>query len=295
MINKFKKFYEKNEKKLIIIPILMIVLSLFIVGSKYANTGDIFEKDATLSGGITATVYTTTELSLVEKAIKESTTKDFIARRLSEFGTDKQKGIVIESSGITKEELEKVLKEKLKINLTQDTYSIEQTGASLGESFYRQMLIALLFAFILMSVVVIIIFKSAVPSGAVILSAFADMICTIAVIDLIGLRISTAGISAILLLIGYSVDTDVLLTTKMYKRKEGNLIDRVFSAMATGLTMTAAGLAALLIGYFATSSFVIKEMFLVLIIGLLIDVIMTYLLNARIMFWYTKKKEGSHA
>ncbi len=292
MINSIKHFYEKYERKLIVVPILMILLSLIIVGNHYVKTGDVFNKDVTLSGGITATVYTTIDVGAVERAIQESTKKEVIIRKLAEFGTDTQKGVVIESSDITKEELESILKGKLNIQLTSENYSLEQTGATLGESFYRQMMIALLVGFLLMSIIVMIIFRSIVPSAAIILSAFADMLCTVAVVDLVGIRMSTAGIAGVLLLIGYSVDTDVLLTTRMYKRKEGPIMGRIFSSMATGLTMTAAGLASLSIGYFITTSFVIKEMFFVLIVGLLIDVFMTYLLNARIILWYTEKKEG---
>jgi preprotein translocase subunit SecF len=292
MINTIKKLYEKHEKKLIVIPVLMIIASLWIVGSQYSKTGDIFNKDVTLSGGITATVYTNVDVSTVEKAIADNTHKEAIVRKLTEFGTDKQKGIVIESADITRDELESVLKNNLKIELTNNNYSIEQTGATLGQSFYRQMMIALLIGFLMMSIVVFVIFRAVIPSLAVIFSAFADMLCTVAILDLLEVKISTAGIAGVLLLIGYSVDTDILLTTRMYKRKEGRIMERIFSSVATGLTMTAAGLASLSLGYILTTSFVIKEMFLVLIVGLLIDVFMTYLLNARIILWYTERKEG---
>jgi len=292
MKNLIKKLYEKHEKRLVVIPILMIIAALIIVGSQYSKTGDIFYKDVTLSGGITATVYTSMDVSAIEKTIRESTNKDVLIRKLAEFGTDRQKGVVIESSDITKEELESIFEDKLKIQLTNENYSLEQTGATLGQSFYIQMMIALLVGFLMMSIVVVIIFRSLVPSAAIILSAFADMLCTVAVVDLVGIRMSTAGIAGVLLLIGYSVDTDILLTTRMYKRKEGRIMDRIFSSAATGLTMTAAGLASLSVGYYVTTSYVIKEMFFVLIVGLIIDVLMTYLLNARIMLWYTEKKEG---
>lgn len=293
MREKIKKFYEKHEKRLFVIPILMIITALIIVGNTYIKTGDIFHKDVTLSGGITATIYTKEDVKTLEQQIKEKTNKEFIIRKLAEFGTEQQKGVVIESADITREELEPMLEDILKTKLTSENYSIEQTGSSLGQSFYKQMLIALLIAFILMSIVVSIIFRTLIPSAAVITSAFADMLCTIAVVDLAGIRISTAGIAGILLLIGYSVDTDVLLTTRVYKRREGTIMERVFSSAATGLTMTAAGIAALGLGYFFTTSLVIKEMFFVLIAGLVIDVFMTYLLNARILIWYVSKKEGA--
>jgi len=56
-----------------------------------------------------------------------------------------------------------------------------------------------------------------VPSSCVILAAVSDIISTIAVTNLLGLKMSTAGIAALLMLIGYSVDTDILLTTKVLK------------------------------------------------------------------------------
>lgn len=292
MINWLKKFYEKQEKRLVIIPILMMIAALIIVGNHYVKTGDVFNKDVTLSGGITATIYTSIDVNTVQKTLEENTNKAVIVRKLAEFGTETQKGVVIESADLTKEELESILTNKLNIQLTTDNYSIEQTGATLGQSFYQQMMIALLVGFIIMSIIVLIIFRSIVPSVAVILSAFADMLCTVAIVDLAGVRMSTAGIAGVLLLIGYSVDTDVLLTTRMYLRKEGPIMSRIFSSMATGLTMTAAGFVSLSIGYLVTTSFVIKEMFFVLIVGLIIDVFMTYLLNARIILWYTEKKEG---
>ena len=42
------------------------------------------------------------------------------------------------------------------------------------------------------------------------------------------------GIAAFLLLIGYSIDSDILLTTKVLKRRMGTLFERVKSAMKTG-------------------------------------------------------------
>ena len=41
----------------------------------------------------------------------------------------------------------------------------------------------------------------------------------LALIDFLGIEISAAGIAAFLMLIGYSVDTDILLTSRALKRK----------------------------------------------------------------------------
>lgn len=285
------EFYAKHYKKLVIIPILLILLSLIIVVNHYVKTGDIVDKDVTLAGGVTATVYTKASMEEVETALNSKFGKDFLVRRLAEFGTEEQIGLIIESSEVKGSDLRPALEEILNIKLTEENFSLEETGSSLGESFYRQMLTAILIAFLLMSIVIFIAFRSPIPSLAIILAAFADMFIAVAFVNLAGIKLSTSGISAILLLIGYSVDDNVLLTTKVLKRKEGTIMERVFSSMATGLTMSLTALAAITAGYFVSNSYVIKEMFVILAVGLLADIVMTYLLNTPILIWHVAKKE----
>jgi len=86
-----------------------------------------------------------------------------------------------------------------------------------------------------MSIVVFIIFRTPIPSIAVIFAAFTDIVLTIATANLLGMSVSTAGIVAILMLIGYSVDSDILLTTRVLKRKDERVNSRIFGAFKTGI------------------------------------------------------------
>lgn len=284
-----KEFYFKNLKRLIILPILLVLLSLFIITSHYYKTGDLFNKDVSLQGGISASLNTDKEFPDLEKQLELQTNKDVTIRKLTEFGSDNQIGILIESSDVKNDELRSALEKITNIKLTKENYSVQETGPSLGRLFYRQMLISLIISFILMSLVIIFIYRSIIPSIAVISAAFSDMAVTIAIIDLMGLKISTAGIAALLLLMGYSVDTDVLLSTRMIKRKEDPVEERITKSIKTGLTMTATTIAALFAGYFISNSFVIKEMFIILMIGLVVDIIMTYIVNTNLLLGYVKK------
>ena len=145
-----------------------------------------------------------------------------------------------------------------------------------------------------MAIVVFIIFRTPVPSGAVIFSAFADIILTIAVIDLIGFRLSTAGIIALLMLIGYSVDTDILLTTRLLKSSENLPVNKkIFGAFKTGMTMTLAAIvaigAALIIVHGLSD--VLSQMFIIILIGLGFDIMNTWITNASILKWYMEVKK----
>ncbi len=289
-----REFYDKHYKKLTIIPILLVVVCLGLIIFNYVQTGTIMQKDVSLEGGVTATISTDASFEGLEEHLKLKLTGSEIGvRRLSEFGTDDQVGILIEATSTDVDALTTALREFFDFDLTGDNYSTEQVGSTLGESFYRQMMFAMALAFLFMSVVVLITFRALVPSFAVIFAAFADIVFAVAVANLVGIKFSTAGLAALMMLIGYSIDTDILLTTKVMKRKEeGTVFERIISAMKTGLTMTVTTIIALSAGLMITESFVIKQMFTIIIIGLVADVIATYFMNAGLLYWYVRRKQG---
>ena len=292
MLIKLEKFYNKNYKILTFIPVIVFVIALGLIINQYVQTGDFVNKDVSLRGGISSSVYTDKYVELGE--IQKGLGVDSNTRRLTDFSTGKSIGYVIEVSDLKEEQLRERLIKVLGVELNNDNFSIEETGAVLGQSFYKELLIALGFAFIFMAIVVFITFKNFIPSIAVIQAALSDIVITLAIINLIGMKISTAGIVAFLMITGYSIDTDILQTTRALKRTGGRLFERIYSAMKTGLTMTFTTIAALTAAYFLTQSYVLKDMFLILIIALFVDIFNTYLTNTGIIMWYYKKKFGEN-
>jgi len=135
--------------------------------------------------------------------------------------------------------------------------------------------------------------KHSIPSFAVIISAFADIFMTLVVVNMLGISLSSAGIVAFLMLIGYSVDTDILLTTRMMKRTEGKLNTRIWGAFKTGTTMTLTSLLAIGAALIVVNSFseVLSQIFTILVIGLVFDLINTWITNVSILKWYMEKNE----
>lgn len=68
--DKIEAFWSKNYKWLMLIPIIILVMSFLLVGIKFAKTGDLFNKDVSLRGGVAATVYT--DKQLTEEQIKSA-------------------------------------------------------------------------------------------------------------------------------------------------------------------------------------------------------------------------------
>ena len=148
---------------------------------------------------------------------------------------------------------------------------------------------AILFAVVLANMVWYLFIS--VPSGAVILAAGSTIVATLATIDLLGVRLSTAGVAAFLMLIGYSVDTDILLSTRVLKAgaSDQSVQERLLGAFRTGMTMQVTTTITVLVAYLFSSSEVIQQIMLILLIGLLFDMIFTWLQNAGIVYWYVQR------
>lgn len=385
MENNFTKFHDKNYKKLLLIPALLLIFSISYLAFFYSTNNDIMYKDISLTGGTSITIYEQIDEANLKQELSDKL-EDINIRAIYDIITQEKKATIIETTTdgeITKQALEDYLGHEL----NSENSSFEFTGSSLSESFFRQLLIAILEAFILMGLVVFLLFgenRSAkfyaailslitikiayshlplinglvwitlifiifimlysalkqkqklifpailtifslailifptiylvnqvlvllaialillaiyffysIPSFAVILSAFADILMTLALVDILGIKMSSAGIVAFLMIIGYSVDTDILLTTRMLKRSEGDVNERILGAFKTGITMTLTSLLAIIFALVVVRSFslILAQIFTILIIGLSFDLLNTWITNVSILKWYVERKK----
>lgn len=335
MFKFLKNIYDKQYKKLFIIPIILLVLAIAQISFQTATTGDFVNKGISLKGGSSITISKNIDpLELQNYLTQEFPGAEISVRSLTEAG--QQTGITIESSAQTHEEIEVLTKTiEQQVNLKSEDFTIEIMGSALGQSFFKEVMKAMFIAFLFMGVVVFFYFgenlklkilsaflavisailvftvhhiiadilayaigifliglyiRHSVVSFAVILAAASDIIVTIAIFNLLGYKLSTAGVAAFLMLIGYSVDTDILLSTRVLKRKQGTVLDRILNAMKTGLTMSFTTIVAVILALIFAQSPVIKQIMIILLIGLLVDLINTWLQNTGILRYSLEKK-----
>jgi len=279
-------------KKLMIIPVLMVLTSISIIAVNY-SAGTI-PLTIDFKGGTVITVYDVPEDVDLKTALEgrfgfdvhESTIRDFSGKAIGKnleieefFKGDKQTEVTnyIISQGISKE----------KINIRDISPSI--TGL-----FIEQSIKAVLFAFLFMAAVVFWRFRTAVPSFAVILSAFSDIVTTLAIMIVLQIQLSLGSFVALLLLIGYSVDTDILLTTRILVKRQKEIPERIKDAMKTGLTMAGTTISAMAVLLLVATSPLLKEIAVVLLIGLLVDLINTWIQNVYILWWYLDRGKKRH-
>jgi preprotein translocase subunit SecF len=285
----FENWFNKNYKLMLLLPVIILLFCIAYLGFFYSQNGALFYRDVSLSGGTTITLNGDFDSASLEEGLASSF-NDISFRKLTDMSSGKQLALVIESSA-SPDELTTALF-KLGFNLTEENSSIEFTGASLSENFYKQLMTALLVSFICMSIVIFFMFKTFIPSVAVIFAAFADIVMPLALLDFLEIKISAAGIAAFLMLIGYSVDTDILLTSRALKKGEGSLNTRIFQSFKTGILMTTTALVAVLPALFLVTGLPdsFKQIFLILSLGLFADIINTWLTNVGIIKWYCIKR-----
>ena len=272
-------FLDKHWKPLTFITIVALILAAGVLVYNQYTKGSVMPRDVELTGG--------------KEIIVEGFSYSGDARNIEEQikGTDIRvlgNSLVV---NIDNELDENDVEQQLKDIGVEGEYSKKFIGPSFSETQWKLAQIAIIIAFILMSIVVFILFRTFVPSVGVIFAAITDIVVAMAILSLMDVRLSLPTLAALLMLIGYSVDTDIVLTTEMLKTRGKDVKMRIRTAMKTGLTMTLCALAALFAMYFVSQDPVLQQMATVLIIGLIVDIPATWLTNAGILRWYVNRKE----
>jgi preprotein translocase subunit SecF len=172
--------------------------------------------------------------------------------------------------------------------------SMVKINPVLGKEFQRSAIEMILIAFILLVISVFISFKEIVPGLLMILSIIFDSLTVIAAMCLVGIPFSLATISILLILVGYSIDTDILLTSRVLRHKHMEFSERFRSAMITGLTEQFTAFSVMLLGFIIVSLFfpeldLVRNMTLMVLVGSVADMIFTWLFNASALRIWVEK------
>ncbi len=292
----WERFHDEHYKTMLFIPFLLALLSIIYMGYLYQTTGNFIIPGISLKGGtsITFSIHTAVDVASFEDELSRTYPGEEFSVRVLQGGGEVT-ALIVETGlrGEASQGLIAHVGDSLGVTFDADDYTLEEMGSTLGESFFSDLLKTLAFAFLLMGIVVFYYFRNLVPSAAVVFAAMFTILITVGIMNVFGVKLSSAGIAAFLMLLGYSIDTDILLTSRVLKRPKGtNFFEAMIDAMKTGLTMSAAGLSATSIGYFVSESPVIKQIMLILVVGLLCDILTTWVQNAGLLRWYLENKES---
>ncbi|MDV2482878.1 protein translocase subunit SecF [Methanoculleus sp. Wushi-C6] len=272
--------YDINKyspRQMVVLPLVLLLLAGVLLGYTTLTTGLPITPGIDFAGGTAVTAFTSDSRETIEAT--------FAGYPLLSVGEGLGNGKYIQFGPMDDAQYRSLV---ALINEQYPDAKIDQIGETFGKTLQGQAFLALIFSFIGMAIVVFVAFRNVVPAGAVVLSAFADITITAGIMQIIGIPLSLGTTAALLMLIGYSVDSDILLTTRLLKRK-GKLDEKLSGAFRTGIIMTTTTLAAIAAMWVVATAGqiqIISEIAGVLIIGLFVDMMMTWMLNAGILKAY---------
>ncbi|MBX0296371.1 protein translocase subunit SecF [Haloarcula nitratireducens] len=274
-------YTQYSNRQLVAIPLVVLALALAVIAGWWVLTGAPAAMGIDFTGGSEITIQT----SLSQAEIRASFDEPVVSVQ-GVAGENEQYIVTFESSEMGAIRQTAINNEQMELRGSGSVSPV------FGGQNQQMAVIGMVIAFVGMSLLAFAFFRTFVPSIAIVLSAFSDIMIPVALMNLLGIKLSLGTVAALLMLIGYSVDSDILLNNHVLRRS-GGFYESTYRAMRTGVTMTLTSIAAMAVMAVAATLFGIELMAsigLVLVIGLSADLMNTYMLNVTLLRWY--KYEG---
>lgn len=271
-------------KHLVFIPVLIFVFSLLVLLNNYKTTGDFITKDVDLKGGTLITIESSEPINT--KLLEERLSEKHGSIMISSSRTLTGYGVNIET--FADANTTQIIDDVEESDVTITSFSVESIGPVLGELFWRQVVYVLIVAFVLMSLIIFVVYRVPLVSFSIIFAILANIIATLAITSILGIKISFASFAGLLMLIAYSVDTNIVLTSKVLKGMEG-FNSAYKKALRTGLTLTGTITVTMVVVLLLSTSKLMTNIAGVLVVGFLMDIPNTWILNSFLIEWYVAK------
>ncbi len=192
--------------------------------------------------------------------------------------------------------LQSVILSTLNLSAENARFSQRSVGSALGSAFWQNAVNVVLIGIVLVGLVIFYFFREFYPTLGIMIAVVIDILVALAGMALLEIPLSLTTLPALMMLIGYAVDTEILLSVNLFKRKTGGTgAERTWQSFKTGITMTGTTMGVLLVmavfSYF-TQITVVYEISAVLLFGLLGDVVTSWLLNAPLLLRHAEQKHG---
>jgi len=262
--------------KFLPLPLILLTFFLLVSINHYIKNGEFFIRDLDLKGGTSISFLTSQEVNIekISSILGEYSKQALISISKSE----KDYSVRITLPGeIPHEEILKLIKNS-EIEIKE--HSIQYVGPELGAAFFTQVFYLLTIAYILIFAANYFIYRKLIIAITIILSSIADIIYIVGATTLLNIPISFAGFTSLLLVIAYTIDTNILLSTKILSEKLEEFYSVYKKTLITGATVSSGLILSMIIVLLFSNSKLLNNIAIILLIGQIAELINTYLLNA---------------
>ncbi|MEM3408189.1 MAG: hypothetical protein QXW80_02420 [Candidatus Micrarchaeia archaeon] len=229
-------------------------------------------------------IFSLSEELMGRKAVTQPESSDEISKIMKAANT-----VFSEAKVVYKDRLISALSS----SISNSDMKLEEVSPALSRLFVSKVLNIALISALLAIVVVFLIFRTFIPSFAVLVGATSDIIMALGAMAFFGIPLTLASFVTLMTLAALSLDTDMMLTIKTVKRREGTPRERAYDAFRTGFAMTTTVIVAFAILMFLgmyTHIPTYYQIGSVAVAGLIGDLIATWCLNSVLILWYLEGK-----
>ncbi|MCX6773916.1 MAG: hypothetical protein NTY68_02855 [Candidatus Micrarchaeota archaeon] len=185
------------------------------------------------------------------------------------------------------------IKDTLTKYVSAESFSFQTISPTLSLSIISKATNAAIMSAILSIILVFFLFRNIGPSIAVLTGAASDITISVGLMALFQIPLTLASFSALLGLIGYSLDTDILLTTNILKKaRDETAEESAWKAMHTGVLMTISGILSFGVLFYISWTLQIPVYYQIastMLLGLLGDLFATWGINGVMLLRFSKK------
>ena len=193
---------------------------------------------------------------------------------------------------------QEIIKEIKKLVPDASNIVIEDIVPTLGPEFWHLMMNVAFWAVVLLLIAILAFFRHPIPIVIMLVSAIFDGLAMLSLMGLTNIPLTLSTMAILLMMVGYSIDTDVVASTYVFKRvKEAGPYKQAEHAFLTGATMSITTLIAMLVIYavgFLTRNITVIRIANVMIYGVLADLVITWMFNTPLLIWIGERRASAH-
>lgn len=290
-----------SHKRLIAIPLILAAFFGSVIAFHWRSTGDPVPLSMEFAGGSFVRIRGiknlntreaenfrtafqekfggSVEIHTIENGVEIETSEDLLGTQENRTTEDRIKSL-LSDIGIEKE----------------PDISTESMGSIITQLYKNRARDAAIAAIIAMAIILFIALRHFTTVGGILSVVGLDFLGILGGMTILDIPLSLASMAGILLIFGYAVNTNILLSTNVLKRKGGTPRERAGRAMSTGVKMSSTSATAMIALNLLTSAPELEQISAVLVIGILVDMVNTWLLNSGLILRHQKGKgEEYHA
>jgi len=221
------RLINSRYKELIIVSLVIFLIAFGSVMYNYIVNGKFFELSTEITGGYLIILPSKASLQDLNALLSKINVSDYSIYKVGG-------NFYIEARDINSDLL---IQELNAIGISEREISIQRFSSYVGGIIFNQLSLLLIISTLIISFLIWVRFRERRSVIGIISVILWDMFITLALINLVKLRVGPVGLVTLIGILGFAIDNNIVLSTNVYQEKDLSFDDRIKMSLKVGLLM----------------------------------------------------------